>query len=223
MITKLYNRIKTMIGEYTNKNISKNLFLSNVRTEIKEFFPSRIIKVIDTSDTRMTSNVAHIPFMFVNLEPENKEQKVSYTFLMNVDKIGKTDVLSVNLFLGAIAWQLENIEGITKTIMDELDLGTYEEVNPDYETVLNAYLKIYFDLLTHLREQYQKDFAFGIMNGTVTSPADIELLIDDINFNSLVNMDTVLKNIESKYHLPMEFIKLVKRVYDNYKRLIKKD
>ena len=104
MMTRLYSRIRSMITDLANKNISKQLFISTVREELTSYFPNRIFKIVDTSDTRYTEPVLHLPIVFVGVSPEEDTvQSIEYTILINVDRIGNTDVITPDLFIGALA------------------------------------------------------------------------------------------------------------------------
>jgi len=91
-----------MVTELANKTISKQLFLSTVREEITNYFPNRIFKIVDTSDTRYTEQIPHLPILFVEVEPGISSQSVEYNLLVNIDRIGTTDVLTPDLFIGAL-------------------------------------------------------------------------------------------------------------------------
>ena len=218
MMTRLYSRIRSMITDLANKNISKQLFISTVREELTSYFPNRIFKIVDTSDTRYTEPVLHLPIVFVGVSPEEDTvQSIEYTILINVDRIGNTDVITPDLFIGALAWQLDNLDSITKSFMAKLDGGETNHV-PDFQYVLKYYLENYLDLIKYLREQLPHDFAFGMVNGVTVSPAEIEALIDRIDFDYFLDIDEELvKVLGSKYRLPMSLLKLVNRVYDNNK------
>ena len=92
MNTRLYKRVRDNIFEFANWNMSKNDFLNSVRTNIIENYPNRVIKWVDSSDTRMANVNPHLPIMFVELDPQNDENKISYTFLVNVDKMFTEDI-----------------------------------------------------------------------------------------------------------------------------------
>lgn len=218
MMTRLYTRIRSLVGDLANKNISKQLFLTTVREEIMSYFPNRIFKMVDTSNTRLTEIIVHLPILFVEVDPKDDAiQNIQYTILVNVDRIGNTDVLSTDLFIGALAWQLDHLDSITKTFISELDRGDTSHI-PDFQYVLKYYLENHLRMITYLREQYAQDFSFAILNGIVSSPAEIDALIDRIDYDYFLDIDEELvKVLGSKYHLPMEFLKLVKRVYDNHK------
>jgi 6-pyruvoyl-tetrahydropterin synthase len=207
-----------MITDLANKNISKQLFISTVREELIAYFPNRIFKIVDTSDTRYTEPVLHLPIVFVEINPKSDAiQTVEYTILVNIDRIGNTDVITPDLFIGALSWQLDNLDTITKSFMEKLDGGVTNHV-PDFQYVLKYYLENYLDLIKYLREQLPHDFAFGMVNGVTVSPAEIETLIDRIDFDYFLDIDEELvKVLGSKYRLPMNFLKLVNRVYDNHK------
>jgi hypothetical protein len=206
-----------MITDLANKNITKQFFFSTVREELSSYFPNRVFKVVDTSDTRYSQPILHLPIVFVEIRPESDVQSVEYTILINVDRIGNTDVMTPDLFIGAIGWQIDNLDAITTTFMEKLDRGSTNHV-PDFQYVLKYYLENYLDMIKYLREQLPHDFAFGMVNGVVVSPAEIETLIDRIDFDYFLDIDEELvKVLGSKYRLPVNFLKLVNRVYDNHK------
>jgi len=206
-----------MIVELANKEISKQLFLSTIREELSTYFPNRIFKIVDTSDTRYSGSNPHLPIVFVEIDPSGEGQSVEYVILVNVDKIGRTDVITPDLFIGALSWQLDNLNSITKEFMEKLDRGESNHA-PDFQYVLKYYLENHLAMLKYLREQYTNDFAFGLLNGVNTAPAELETLIDRIDFDYFLDIDEELvKVLDSKYHLPINFLKLVRRVYDNHK------
>lgn len=218
MMTRLYSRIRTMITDLANKSISKQLFLSTIREEVTSYFPNRIFKIVDTSDTRYSEPIVHLPILFVEVNSkEDMNQNVEYTLLINIDRIGSTDVLTPDLFIGALGWQLDNIDAITKSLMEKLDRGVTNHV-PDFQYVLKYYLENHLALIKYLREQLPHDFAFGMVNGVTVSPAEIEALISRIDFDYFLDIDEELvKVLGSKYRLPINFLKLVNRVYDGHK------
>ncbi len=215
MMTRLYKRIRDMIQELSNKEISKQLFLSNIREEVTSFFPSRIFKIVDTSDTRYSGSNPHLPILFVEVNPKTVSgHSVEYAMLINVDKIGSRDVITPDLFIGALSWQLDNLDRITKSFIEKFS-GWDSTHCPDFQYVLKYYLENHLDLLKYLREQYPQDFSFGLLNGVNTSTAEIETLIDRIDFDYFLDIDEeLIKVLDSKYHLPTNFLKLVTRVYD---------
>ena len=218
MMTKMYSRIRSMIIELANKEISKQLFLSNIRAEILSYFPNRVFKIVDTSDTRYSGSNPHLPIMFVEVNPRSdSNQNIQYTFLVNVDKIGTNDIITPNIFIGALSWQLDNLDTITKNFMEKFS-SWVGGVVPDFQYVLKYYLENYLDMLKYLREQYPYDFAFGLLNGVHTSTAEIETLIERIDFDYFLDIDEeLIKVLDSKYHLPVGFLRLANRVYDSYK------
>jgi len=218
MMTRLYTRIRSMIDELANKEISKQLFLSTIREEVLSYFPNRVFKIVDTSDTRYSGSNPHLPMVFVEINPKGDGgQNIEYTILANVDKIGNTDVITPDIFIGALSYQLDHLDTITKNFMEKLDRGDSMHV-PDFQYVLKYYLENHLELLKYLREQYPQDFAFGLLNGVNTSTAEIETLIDRIDFDYFLDIDEeLIKVLDSKYHLPINFLKLVNRVYDNHK------
>lgn len=223
MRTRLYTRIRSNIKDFTNKEMSKADFLQSLRSDIMEFYPKRVFKVVDTSDTRETSIEQHLPIMFVSLEPNTKEglTSVEYTLLMNVDKLADTMEISPDILVASISYQLDNIGEITKHFTEELSYKHFTDINPDLQTVAIPYLEQYLKLLIHLREQRPDDYGMAMMNGVVPADMEIKTLIDRINFDNLFNMRTDLVEIGgAKYHLPKMFFKLLDRVYDNYKRNI---
>jgi hypothetical protein len=118
-MTKLYTRVRNMITELANKEISKQLFLSTLREEIISFFPSRIFKVVDTSDTRYSGSNPHLPIVFIELDPKSgNAHTVEYTILLNIDRIGRNDVITPDLFIGALSYQLDNLDKITKNLIE---------------------------------------------------------------------------------------------------------
>ena len=222
MNTRLYKRLRDNIFEFANGNMSKNDFLNSLRTNIIENYPNRVIKWVDSSDTRMANINPHLPIMFVELDPQNDENKISYTFLVNVDKMGTKEALTPDLFIAALSYQLNNIDEITKCFLDELNITDFKEVNPDLESVWVVYLKKYAEMLKHLREQNQQDYAFGLLNGVVTTDLDLEMLIQRLHFDPAFDLNTDLIDVmASKYHLPTTLKPLIERVYKNYRRLIK--
>jgi hypothetical protein len=111
-----------MIVELANKEISKQLFLSTIREEVMTYFPNRVFKVVDTSDTRYSGSNPHLPIVFVEIDPKSDGgPSIQYTILANVDKIGTTDVITPDLFIGALAWQLDNLDTITKEFLEKFD------------------------------------------------------------------------------------------------------
>ena len=222
MMTKLYTRVRSMITELANKQISKQLFLSTIREDILSFFPNRIFKIVDTSDTRYSGSNPHLPIVFVEIDPKSEDRKsIEYTILVNVDKIGSTDIITPDLFIGALGYQLDNLDTITKKMMERLD-GWDSTHSPDFQYVLKYYLENHLELLTYLREQYPQDFTFGLLNGVNTSTAEIDTLIYRIDFDYFLDIDEeLIKVLDSKYHLPINFLKLVTRVYDNHKTNIR--
>lgn len=77
-------------------------------------------------------------------------------------------------------------------------------------------------MLKHLREQNQQDYAFGLLNGVVTTDLDFEMLIQRLYFDPAFDLNTDLIDVmASKYHLPTTLKPLIERVYKNYRRLIK--
>lgn len=218
MMTRLYTRLRSMIAELANKEISKQLFLSTLREEVTTFFPNRIFKIVDTSDTRYSGSNPHLPIVFVEVDPRGGDnQNIEYTMLLNVDKIGSTDVITPDLFIGALSFQLDNLDAITKGFMGKLDQGDSMHT-PDFQYVLKYYLENHLELLKYLREQYPHDFTFGLLNGVNTSTEEIDTLIHRIDFDYFLDIDEeLIKVLDSKYHLPINFLKLVNRVYDNHK------
>lgn len=214
MKTRLYTKLRTMINELANKEISKSLFISTLREELTSYFPNRIFKIVDTSDTRYGGSNPHLPIMFIGINPTDEKDQTSYTFLVNIDRVGTTDVLTPDLLVGTIGWQLENIDNLTNALLTKLDMFE-ANIGYDFQDVLKFYLENHLELLKYLRESYPKDFSFGLLNGVNTSTLEIEMLIDRINFDNILDIDEeVVKVLDSKYHLPVDFLKLVKRVAD---------
>jgi hypothetical protein len=109
-----------MISELTNKEISKQLFLSTMREEILSYFPNRVFKVVDTSDTRYSGSNPHLPIMFVEVNPKGENShNIQYTFLVNIDRMGTNDMITPNIFVGALSWQLDNLDTITKNLVEK--------------------------------------------------------------------------------------------------------
>lgn len=222
MKARLYKRLRDTITEYVNTNISKSDFLNIVRSDLMEYYPNRVIKMVDTSTARRTSVNPHVPILFIELDPTNDGSKVSYTFLLNIDRMGSTDVLTPDLFIASLIFQIENIDTHTKDLLTVLDAKDYGTVNPDIETIWVQYLKIYSCMLKHLREQNAEPYSFALLNGVITTDADIDALINRIHFDQLLDFETEFTDVmEAKYHLPADLKTLVDRVYNNYKRLIK--
>lgn len=71
MQTRLYTRLNLMVKELGEQKISKNLFMTNFKEEMKTFFPNRVIKVIDSSDTRYSNDNPHLPFLFIEMNKDN--------------------------------------------------------------------------------------------------------------------------------------------------------
>lgn len=225
MQTRLYTRLNLMVKELGEQKISKNLFMTNFKEEMKTFFPNRVIKVIDSSDTRYSNDNPHLPFLFIEMNKENikgstwEERAISYTFLLHIDDLGITNNISPDMFVGAVAWQLNNIDEMTKKVLDEFDLDTIKNINPDFQSVLKVYLKMYLDLLLYLKEQHSKDYGKGLINGLVVTPVEIQTLLDRIDFDPNMDVQTeIVQVINSKYRIPINFIKLVDRTYEEIKQ-----
>lgn len=220
-MTSLINKkITDLIVKLANNTISKNQFFETLREEILNEMPNRNIRLVDTSDTRRTSQIVHIPILFVDLDKTN--DKVGYVILINADQIASTGTLTPELFVATLSWQLTNIDTITRELLEHLGFEDYTDINPDLSTVLTHYLEAYLKLLVALREQHQKEFAFALVGGVVANPFEIEILIDKLRFNKYVDFDTeIYEVLGSKYHLPLEYMKYVHRVYNSYIEFIK--
>lgn len=222
MKTRLYTKIRSMITELANKEISKQLFLTAIKEEVLNYFPNRVFKIVDTSDTRYSGSNAHLPIVFVEVDPRG-DHKVSYNILVNVDRIGATDVITPDIFIGALAWQLDNLDSITKFFLEKLDSDNLQ-IAHDFQHILKYYLQNQLELLKYLREQYAHDFAFAMVNGVTATTAEIETLIDRIDFDYFLDIDEeLIKVLDSKYHLPVYFLKLANRVYDSHKVIPESD